>query len=46
MHDRDAINLCWKEQKRPSLAPDSARFVASTCEKMEQDFHDKWNREP
>lgn len=43
---RDAISLCWSEQGRKSLDPGSARFVASTCEKMESDYRAKWGRNP
>ena len=43
---RDAIELCWKEQQRKSLDPAQARFIAGACEKMEDDFRRKHNRNP
>jgi len=43
---RDAISLCWSEQARKSLDSGVARFVASTCEKMESDYRTKWGRNP
>ncbi|MBV7418461.1 hypothetical protein KW830_08325 [Comamonas sp. CMM03] len=43
---RDAISYCWKEQSKKSLSDSTARFVASTCEKMESDFKAKWGRSP
>lgn len=45
-HDRDAIKLCWKEQSRKSLDPGTSRFIASTCEMMEQNFKLKYNASP
>lgn len=42
----DAIEHCWKEQARKSLAPDEARFFAATCERMEQDFMAKYRHKP
>lgn len=36
--ERSAIDLCWQEQKRKSLDPGSARFVAGACERMEANF--------
>lgn len=41
-----AIELCWKEQERRSLTPAQARFIAGTCEMMEDDFRRKYNRNP
>lgn len=32
-----AIELCWKDFGKKSNDPDTARFIASTCEKMEAD---------
>lgn len=34
---QSAIDLCWKEQSKKSNDPTQARFIASTCEKMEAD---------
>ncbi len=44
--DRGAIELCWKEQQRKSLDPATARFVASTCERMESEFRIKYKVNP
>lgn len=44
--DRAAIDYCWQEQRRASLAPDEARFIAGACEKMEDDFRAKHGRSP
>lgn len=43
---RDAIAYCWTQQQRKSLEPSTARFVARTCEKMEEDYRQKWGRNP
>lgn len=43
---RRSIDLCWDEQKRKSLDPGTARFVASTCEMMENDFRAKYGHAP
>lgn len=45
-HDRSVIQLCWSEQKRPSREPDTARFIAGACEKMESDFQQKHGQNP
>ena len=44
--EADAIKLCWEEQKRKSLDPGTARFVAGACEKMERDFEQRHGRRP
>lgn len=44
--DRDTIEFCWGEQKRPSLDPDTARLMAGACEKMESDFRQKYGVNP
>jgi hypothetical protein len=41
-----AIDDCWKEQKRPSNNPATARFVAGTCELLESRFQTKYGRKP
>lgn len=41
-----SIDYCWDEQKKKSIEPELARFVASTCEKMESDFKSKYGRNP
>jgi hypothetical protein len=38
---KEAIGLCWETQARKSLTPETARFVAGTCERMEDDFTQK-----
>ena len=43
---RRAIDHCWSEQSRKSLAPSEARFIAGACEKMERDYKDKYGRAP
>lgn len=43
---RDAIDLCWSEQKRKSLAPGESQFVAAACERMESDFVSKYGVRP
>lgn len=43
---RAAIELCWKEQERKSLAPGEARFIAGACETMERDFLQKFGVRP
>lgn len=44
--ERSAIELCWKDQQRKSLAPETARFIAGACEKMEADFRAKHRMNP
>lgn len=41
-----AIERCWEQQARKSLAPAEARFVAAACEKMEADFKSRYKRAP
>lgn len=43
---RAAIDMCWDEQKRKSLAPGSQRFIAGTCEMMENDFAQRFGHRP
>lgn len=43
---REAIKLCWSDQSKKSLDPGTARFVASTCEKMETEYKARWNANP
>ncbi|MBN8714581.1 MAG: zinc ribbon domain-containing protein [Xanthomonadales bacterium] len=43
---RDAIAYCWKQQADKALDPSTQRFVASTCEKMENDFRTKYSTDP
>jgi len=44
--ERQAIDQCWKDQARKSLAPSVARFAASTCERMEDDYRQKHGTAP
>lgn len=44
--ERDAIDLCWKEQERKSLTAGEAQFIAGACEKMEDDFRTKYRVNP
>lgn len=43
---RGVIDLCWKDQKRPSVDPATARFIASTCERLEDEFKKKYGHRP
>jgi len=43
---RMAIATCWDEQAKKSNAPDTARFIASTCEMMERKFRDQYHANP
>jgi hypothetical protein len=43
---RAAIEQCWKDQARKSLAPAEARFIAGACEKMEADFKARFHVTP
>lgn len=43
---RASIKLCWSDHDRKSLDPATKRFVAGTCEMMEQDFRTKHRRDP
>jgi hypothetical protein len=42
----DVIAYCWKEQSRKSLDPAAARFAASACEKLTDDYRSKYGRNP
>lgn len=42
----DVIAYCWKEQGKKSLDPAAARFAASTCEKLTDDYRAKYGRNP
>ena len=43
---RESISTCWNEQKRQSMTPSEARFIAGACEKMERDFRTKYGHSP
>lgn len=44
--ERAAIDLCWQDYERKSLDPSTKRFVASTCEMMEDEYRRTHGREP
>lgn len=44
--DRNAISYCWDRQAGKSLDPATARFAASTCERMESDYRAKYREDP
>lgn len=46
LHERNVIGACHDQQERASLSPGAARNVASICERLEDDYRAKWNREP
>ena len=43
---RDAIDLCWKEQGRKSNSAGSAQFIAGACERMEAEYERKHGSRP
>jgi thiamine biosynthesis protein ThiC len=43
---RQVVALCWEDQSKKSLEPETARFLASMCEKMERDFTTKYGQRP
>ena len=43
---RMAIEVCWKDQRRASLTPVESRFIAGVCEKLEDDFREKYRVNP
>jgi hypothetical protein len=43
---RAVIKLCWGDQGRKSNTPDVARFIAGTCEKLEDQFRAKFGVNP
>ena len=44
--ERSAIGNCWKEQERKSIDASSKQLMIQVCEKMEQDFRDKYGQNP
>ena len=46
VQDKNAIDLCWSEQKRLSLTPSDQRFIAGACERMENTFTSKYGTRP
>lgn len=43
---RRVIDLCWQEQKRASLSRGSQQFIAQSCERLEDEYRRKYNRNP
>ena len=41
IQDGLAIDSCWKEHDRKSIAPAEKRFIAGACEKMEREFQER-----
>lgn len=44
--ERDVIARCWEEQSRKSLDPGEQRFMASMCEKFEDDYKTRYGSKP
>ena len=44
--EEQAIQLCWEDQGRKSLDPQTARFVAGMCEELERRYVAKHGRKP
>ncbi len=44
--ERAGIKLCWTEYERKSLTEAEKRFIAGTCEMMEQKFEDTYRGKP
>lgn len=44
--DRAVIDLCWQDYERKSLEPATKRFIAGTCEMIEQRFKEKHGHAP
>jgi len=44
--DRYAIQYCWEQYDRKSLNDDEKRFIAGSCEKMEEAFRAKYGVNP
>lgn len=42
----DVIAECWKDQGRKSNGSGVAQFIAGACEKMEEDYLQKYGRRP
>lgn len=43
---RALISKCWDDQKRKSLDPAAARYLAGMCEKFEDDFRQAHGHNP
>lgn len=43
---RDAIDYCWSTHEKKSISEAEKRFIASACEKMEDDFKSKYGVNP
>ena len=44
--DRKVIEVCHRDQERKSLEPSTARFVAGVCERLEDEFRQKYGVSP
>ena len=44
--DRATIDYCWEDQKRKSYDPNTAAFVARSCELLEERFRAKHGLNP
>lgn len=40
------IDLCWRDHETKSHDPATKRFIASTCEMLEEQYADKYGRKP
>lgn len=43
---REAVGLCWEDQKRKSLPPNQTQFIAGACESMEAKFKTTYGYAP
>lgn len=41
-----AIEYCWQEQSRKSFTDEQKRGMAMVCEKLEDDYKNKYGRKP
>lgn len=46
MRDRLAIEICWKDQGKPTNSAGTSNFLTSACKDMENEFRKRWKREP
>ena len=45
-YDRDAIEMCWKNQAKKSNSAGDSQFIAGACEMMESRFRKTYNVNP
>lgn len=43
---RQVISLCWADYESKSLDPPTKRFAAAACERLENEFRQKYGRNP